>query len=153
MGPRLESLDGGMDITLEQALVLVGRNPGCDLQINSPRISRRHCFLARLGDGIEVRDLESRNGTRINGRRVVQGRLRPGDELTIAQYRYRMVLGSASTLEQVWSVGGPAAEPSEAADEAHEASSDPPTGTADLAEVRDERPGPGAAVPSSSGMG
>jgi hypothetical protein len=41
------------------------------------------------GEGeVLVRDLGSTNGTRINGRRVAAGRLRPGDELAIADLRY-----------------------------------------------------------------
>jgi len=39
---------------------------------------------------VVVRDLGSTNGTRINGERVEVGRLRPGDELSIAHYRYRL---------------------------------------------------------------
>jgi pSer/pThr/pTyr-binding forkhead associated (FHA) protein len=42
-------------------------------------------------DQVVVRDLGSTNGIRINGRRVESGRLRPGDELSIAHFRYRLV--------------------------------------------------------------
>jgi hypothetical protein len=44
---------------------------------------------------LTVRDLGSTNGIRINGQRVESGRLRPGDELSIAHIRYRLDMGPA----------------------------------------------------------
>jgi FHA domain len=45
---------------------------------------------------VVVRDLGSSNGTLINGRRLEAGRLRPGDELSIANLRYRLEQGQAN---------------------------------------------------------
>jgi pSer/pThr/pTyr-binding forkhead associated (FHA) protein len=90
MPPRLVSLDGHTDISLGGAVVVVGRHRGCDIRIASPQVSRRHCCLAPDRDGILVRDLGSTNGTRINGRRVAEGMLRPGDELAIAHRRFQL---------------------------------------------------------------
>ena len=85
---RLVCLDGHADIALDRAVVLVGRHRWCHVLIASPRVSRRHCRLALDRDGVLVRDLGSTNGTRINGRRIDRGVLRPGDELSIAHCRY-----------------------------------------------------------------
>jgi pSer/pThr/pTyr-binding forkhead associated (FHA) protein len=87
---HLVSLDGRADIPLDRVVVVVGRHLWCDARIASPRVSRRHCSLAASPDGVLVRDLGSTNGTRINGRRVDQGVLRPGDELSIAHCRYHL---------------------------------------------------------------
>jgi pSer/pThr/pTyr-binding forkhead associated (FHA) protein len=87
---RLVCLDGDADISLDRALVVVGRHRWCDVRIASHRVSRRHCCLALDRDGVLVRDLGSTNGTRINGRRVEEGVLRPGDELSIAGRRYHL---------------------------------------------------------------
>ena len=87
---RLICLDGHADIPLDRAVLLVGRHRWCDVRIASPRVSRRHCCLALDRDGVLVRDLGSTNGTRINGRRVFRGVLRPGDELSIAHCRYHL---------------------------------------------------------------
>ena len=87
---RLVCLDGHADISLDRAVVVVGRHHRCDVRIASTRVSRRHCRLAPDLDGVRVRDLGSTNGTRINGRRVDRGVLRPGDELSIADCRYRL---------------------------------------------------------------
>jgi hypothetical protein len=90
------SLDGARDISLDQAVLLVGRHPCCDVTIESPRVSRLHCCLSRQGDRISVCDLSSVNGTRINGQRAQSGTLRAGDELSIAFLRYRLEIESRS---------------------------------------------------------
>jgi pSer/pThr/pTyr-binding forkhead associated (FHA) protein len=100
MRARLESLDGVADIQLDRPLTLVGRQPGCDVRLASPWISKRHCCLALVCDGVAVRDLGSTNGTRINGRRVLAGQLRPGDELTIGHSRYRVTVCLPETMER-----------------------------------------------------
>ena len=93
---HLVALDGGPDLWVTPALLLVGRDPRCDARIDSPRVSRVHCCLYLHRDAIIVRDLGSTNGTRINGRRAGSGRLSPGDVLSIAEFRYRMEAGRAS---------------------------------------------------------
>ncbi len=90
MPALLVSLDGNADIPLDQLVVVVGRYRGCNVRIASPRVSRRHCCLAVDRDGVLVRDLGSTNGTRINRQRIEEGVLHPGDELSIAHYRYRL---------------------------------------------------------------
>jgi pSer/pThr/pTyr-binding forkhead associated (FHA) protein len=92
MPARLVALNGAADIPLTGLLTVAGRHPGCDARLDSSRVSRRHCCLA-LGDGgVIVRDLGSTNGTWVNGRRVEEGVLRPGDVLEIAHLRFRLVL-------------------------------------------------------------
>jgi hypothetical protein len=87
---RLIALEGGSDIPVGRTPVIVGRHPRCDARLDSIRVSRLHCCLAEGEGGVMVRDLGSANGTRINGRRVELGRLRLGDELSIAHLRYRV---------------------------------------------------------------
>jgi pSer/pThr/pTyr-binding forkhead associated (FHA) protein len=87
---RLVALDEGPDIVLDRAMVVVGRHPQCDARLDSLRISRHHCCMTQDQNEVVVRDLGSTNGIRINGQRVEVGRLRPGDELSIAHIRYRL---------------------------------------------------------------
>jgi len=87
---RLVALDEGPDIPVDKAMVVVGRHPTCDARLDSIRVSRRHCCMTQVSGEVEVRDLGSTNGIRINGHRVEMGRLRPGDELSIAHIRYRL---------------------------------------------------------------
>jgi predicted component of type VI protein secretion system len=93
MPARLVALDGGPDITLDRASVVVGRHPACDARLDSLRVSRHHCCISSEDGEVVVRDLGSTNGIRINGQRVEIGRLRPGDELSIAHLRYRLEEG------------------------------------------------------------
>jgi hypothetical protein len=60
---------------------------------------------------VVVRDLGSTNGIRINGQRVEMGRLKPGDELSIAHIRYRLDNGQAhdQTLADPPGPGSPSA--------------------------------------------
>ncbi len=75
---------------LDKPILLLGRHPECDIQIDSRKVSRRHCCIAQVNDYLIVRDLGSTNGIRINGVRVVEGRLKAGDEVTIGGFRYQV---------------------------------------------------------------
>jgi len=91
MPAQLVALNDGPSILLDKPILLVGRHPECDIQIDSRKVSRRHCCIAQVNDYLVVRDLDSTNGIRINGTRVPEGKLLPGDELTIGTHRYRVV--------------------------------------------------------------
>ena len=93
MPVRLVALDEGPDIMLDRAMVVVGRHPSCDTRLDSLRVSRQHCCMSQDKGEVTVRDLGSTNGIRINGQRVERGRLRPGDELSIAHIRFRLENG------------------------------------------------------------
>jgi predicted component of type VI protein secretion system len=90
MPAQLLALNSGPNILLDKPILLLGRHPECDIQIDSRKISRRHCCIAQVSDYLVVRDLGSTNGIRINGERVLEGRLAAGDELTIGNHRYQV---------------------------------------------------------------
>src|SRR5271155_5719455 len=90
MPAQLVALTEGPNILLDKPIVLFGRHPECDIQIDSRKVSRRHCCIAQVNDYLVVRDLGSTNGIRINGIRVLEGRLKAGDELTIGSHRYQI---------------------------------------------------------------
>jgi pSer/pThr/pTyr-binding forkhead associated (FHA) protein len=56
----------------------VGRSSECDVRITAPRASRRHCAVLAAGDGHEIEDLGSTNGTTLNGA-LFAGRVRLAD--------------------------------------------------------------------------
>jgi len=93
MSSRLVALDEGPDIMLDRGMMVVGRHPGCDARLDSLRVSRHHCCVMAQNGEVVVRDLGSTNGVRINGQRVESGRLKSGDELSIAHIRYRLEHG------------------------------------------------------------
>jgi len=90
MPVQLVALNAGPGILVDQTILLIGRDLECDIQIDSRKVSRRHCVLAQIADYLVVRDLGSTNGVRINGVRVKEGRLQLGDELTIGSLTYQV---------------------------------------------------------------
>ena len=90
MAIRLVALDEGPDIPIDREMLIVGRHPQCDARLDSIRVSRRHCCMSQDSGDVVVRDLGSTNGIRINGQRVEKGRVRIGDELSIAHIRFRL---------------------------------------------------------------
>lgn len=73
----------------------VGRDPACDVSDSDPRLSRRHAEFSLSQFGLQVKDLESRNGVRVNGRLVKDALLSPGDLVEIGHLRLRFVDDSA----------------------------------------------------------
>jgi hypothetical protein len=63
--------------------LLVGRHDACDVMVGHPSVSRRHARLSFRDGRWVLRDLDSTNGTRVNGKRVVRCRLEPGDRLSL----------------------------------------------------------------------
>ena len=90
MPAHLLSLADGPSILIDKPILLFGRHEECDVQLNSKKVSRRHCVLAQANDYFVIRDLGSTNGVRINGERVAEGKLRPGDELQIGNFKYQV---------------------------------------------------------------
>jgi predicted component of type VI protein secretion system len=77
-------------IALFRPVLLIGRHTECDVRIDSPKISRRHCCVATAYDRVLIRDLGSRNGVRVNGRLLEESRLLPGDEFAIGPIIFRL---------------------------------------------------------------
>jgi predicted component of type VI protein secretion system len=98
MPAQLLALTDGPSILLDKPILLLGRHGECDIQLNSRKVSRRHCCIAQVNDYLVVRDLGSTNGVRINGERVIDGKLKAGDELTVGNFRYQVYLEGSSQL-------------------------------------------------------
>jgi len=76
-------------LRLHSAETIVGRRQDCDLRIKSAEISRRHCLLSIHDGYVSIEDLDSVNGTFLNGRRVVgKQTVRPGDSLEVGPLRF-----------------------------------------------------------------
>ena len=76
---------------LTESRVRVGSAPGNDIVLSVRGVSRFHALLSPGGDGVEVQDLDSKNGTLVNGERVEQARLAAGDEIQFGPVRLRLV--------------------------------------------------------------
>jgi hypothetical protein len=65
---------------------VVGREGTCDVYVESNQVSRRHCLLQVTERGLLVKDLESTNGTFINGIPMTDGYINDGDRLSLGTY-------------------------------------------------------------------
>ncbi len=77
--------DKGKKVTTQDALLRVGSDPASDLVLSDQTVSRRHLELERNSDGILLRDLGSRNGTFLDGHRVIQVLLQHGDKVLLGK--------------------------------------------------------------------
>ncbi len=68
-------------VALEGQRLLVGRSAECDLQFTDPAVSSRHCEFQFDGSRWWLSDLDSRNGTSVNGSPIKKHVLHPGDEI------------------------------------------------------------------------
>ena len=63
----------------------MGRSPGAEFVVDAAMVSRLHCRLTAGATELHVVDLESTNGTFVNGQRITSTRLDEGDEITIGR--------------------------------------------------------------------
>ena len=63
----------------------MGRSPGAEFVVEAAMVSRLHCRLTAGATELQVVDLESTNGTFVNGQRVTQANLKEGDTLGIGR--------------------------------------------------------------------
>ena len=82
---------GGDPIPLVKQKVLLGRRNSCDISLRFPNVSSHHCQMELLNGHWFVRDLNSRNGIKVNGVRCDSKWLMPGDVLSVAKHRYELV--------------------------------------------------------------
>jgi two-component system response regulator GlrR len=86
----------------------IGRQEANDVFIDDPTVSRFHCEIVVDQAGARVRDLESRNGTFVDGTRVVDAWLRDGTQLGLGRYVLRVRMGDdcvRQTLSQRTELG------------------------------------------------
>ncbi len=92
-GARLVIRNGefaGMDYELVDEETLIGRNPTTNITLLDEGISREHALVLWDGecDEFTIEDLQSTNGTKVNGKRVRSATLSPGDEIQIGSTRF-----------------------------------------------------------------
>lgn len=88
----LVSLTDGTRIVLKSNPTVLGRNSECDIPIDLPGISGRHCEFRPEGAWWAVADLGSKNGIVVNGATVKEQMLWPGDMVAVAgKYRFQII--------------------------------------------------------------
>jgi adenylate cyclase len=87
---QLTPTGGGDPIPLVKKRLLVGRRGEADIQLKFNNVSTSHCRLTLEYGYWFVRDLNSRNGTKVDGRVVMRKRVDPGSKLSIARHEYEI---------------------------------------------------------------
>ncbi len=80
--------DGRSHALDEGCLLTIGRDEQCDISVQTLGISRRHCLVSIEDGVIQVQDLESKNGTFLNGERITTGQAKEGDLLNLAKVHH-----------------------------------------------------------------
>ena len=87
---------GSRQVPLDSGPLTVGRNFTNLLVIEEPMASRFHCVIEKTSEGFLVRDLESRNGTMLNGKPVRgDAPMSPGDVVKIGKTEMKLVVAAA----------------------------------------------------------
>ena len=73
---------------LPSNITVIGRRHDCDLRIPITLVSRRHCKLSKIDQTVKIRDLGSRNGTFLNGKRIKEAAINAGDYVEIGSLTF-----------------------------------------------------------------
>lgn len=109
---ELLPVGGGDPIPLLKTSLMVGRRESADIVLRFPNVSGNHCELLLIDGYWVVKDLGSSNGTKVNGSRVVEQRLEPGDTLSVARHEYEVSYEPA----RLGATAAPATSPSQQQD-------------------------------------
>jgi pSer/pThr/pTyr-binding forkhead associated (FHA) protein len=72
------------------AVKTMGRSTGAEFTLDAPLVSRLHCQLSATDHSLEVKDLDSTNGTFVNDERITSATLRPGDRLKVGRVEFNV---------------------------------------------------------------
>lgn len=92
----------GKEIPIPAPRFLIGRSNDCHLRPKSDSISRNHCTIMTRDNQVWVRDLNSRNGTFVNGERITEEEeVRDGDQLQIGKLEFVVVVKAGKKAAEV----------------------------------------------------
>jgi transcriptional regulator with GAF, ATPase, and Fis domain len=95
--PRLLAISGflkeAVALVKDRPLIL-GRDPSNEIEVSDPAVSRKHCAVSEVSDGIfEIADLDSHNGTLVNQAKITRKVLRHGDRISIGHSEFVFLTG------------------------------------------------------------
>ena len=86
------------EVDLAAVVAVIGRDPHCDIVLNDTKCSRRHATVEDGPAGLFIRDGGSANGTYVNGRRVEQAPLQPGDTIRLGDVSLKLLADVGDTV-------------------------------------------------------
>jgi len=98
MKAELVPENGDPPVPIVRDLTVVGRRQDCDVVLQHPGVSKRHCVLVKTDGLLVIRDLATTNGTKVKGQRVRWAALLPDDRLSLGGYKLRVYLGADDML-------------------------------------------------------
>src|SRR5918999_1619357 len=87
--------------SIARDMTVIGRREDCDLRIPLGEVSRKHCRLVRDGDVLKLEDLGSSNGTFLNGQRVQEALLSPGDTIQVGPVVFVLQVDGVPTDDEL----------------------------------------------------
>ncbi|PZP30681.1 MAG: FHA domain-containing protein [Roseateles depolymerans] len=102
MGKLVVSLDGVVikEVQITKDKTTLGRRPYNDIVIDNLAVSGEHAVLQMVGADVFIEDLNSTNGTYINGKAIKKQLLVDGDVVEIGKYKIKFQLGDATDYEK-----------------------------------------------------
>ena len=80
------------EFKIDQNEIIIGRDPGSDIQIDNIAISREHACIVKGSNDYFIEDMNSKNGIFINGKKITKKFLKTNDEITIGKYSLQIIL-------------------------------------------------------------
>jgi pSer/pThr/pTyr-binding forkhead associated (FHA) protein len=90
----------GEVIPIRKFPFVVGRNKGCHLHAASEFVSRRHCEITLQDDKFQIADLDSTNGTFLNGQAIKEQELGPGDRILVGPLEFVVDLETGESAHE-----------------------------------------------------
>ncbi|RLS62670.1 MAG: FHA domain-containing protein [Planctomycetota bacterium] len=87
---ELLPVGGGDPIPLLKTTLVIGRRESADIVLRFPNVSGSHCELCVVEGYWVIKDLGSSNGTKVNGSRISEQRVAPGDKIAIAKHVFEI---------------------------------------------------------------
>jgi len=102
----LQKNGSARQVTITTTPFVIGRSDASDLVLDNQLVSRSHAVFEMVGSAMTIRDLQSHNGTYVNGERRDSVALNNGDEIKIGSYQIRFLgnsgpIGDAQALRLV----------------------------------------------------
>lgn len=89
----IEGAKSGAKVAVKKPEFLIGRGHDCHLCAGSSAVSRKHCAILRSDNRVAVKDLGSRNGTLVNGKKIAgEVELASGDEITVGPLKFLITI-------------------------------------------------------------
>src|SRR4051794_20872490 len=82
---EIQAADGTREVPITEKPITVGRHSTNVIVLPDGMASRYHCIIEKTGNGLQIRDLDSSNGTKVNGQIVKNWKIGDGDVVQIGK--------------------------------------------------------------------